>query len=52
MRPSKINTGSATATDIEMLINQEQGTVEQLYSIRLEPEVRIAGDRPGELGHG
>ena len=46
-----INTGSATAADIEMLINQVQGTVEQLYSIRLEPEVRIAGDRPGELGH-
>jgi UDP-N-acetylmuramate dehydrogenase len=46
-----INTGSATAADIETLINQVQGTVEQLYSIRLEPEVRIAGDRPAGLVH-
>jgi UDP-N-acetylmuramate dehydrogenase len=46
-----INTGSATAADIETLINQVQGTVEQLYSIRLEPEVRIAGDRQAELVH-
>ncbi|UCC55338.1 MAG: UDP-N-acetylmuramate dehydrogenase [Gammaproteobacteria bacterium] len=47
-----INTGSATAADIETLINQVQGTVEQLYSIRLEPEVRIVGDQPAGLGHG
>lgn len=47
-----INTGSATATDIETLINQVQGTVEQQFSIRLEPEVRIIGDPPVGAGHG
>jgi UDP-N-acetylmuramate dehydrogenase len=47
-----INTGSATASDIETLINRVQGTVERLYSIRLEPEVRIIGDRPAGVGHG
>lgn len=47
-----INTGSATAADIETLIHQVQGTVEQQYSIRLEPEVRIAGDPAVGSGHG
>jgi UDP-N-acetylmuramate dehydrogenase len=47
-----INTGSASATDIETLINQVQGTVEQQFSIRLEPEVRIIGDQPAGAGHG
>ena len=46
-----INTGSATAADIEMLINQVQGRVEQQFSIRLEPEVRIIGDPPAGSGH-
>jgi len=47
-----INSGSATATDIEMLVNRVQGTVEQQFSIRLEPEVRIIGDPPAGAGHG
>jgi len=47
-----INTGSATAADIETLINQVQGTVEQQYSIRLDPEVRIIGEPPAEWVHG
>jgi UDP-N-acetylmuramate dehydrogenase len=47
-----INTGSATAADIETLINRVQGTVEQQYNIRLEPEVRIAGEQPVGFGHG
>ncbi|MEA2094321.1 MAG: UDP-N-acetylmuramate dehydrogenase [Pseudomonadota bacterium] len=41
-----INTGTATAADIEMLINQVQGKVEQRYDIRLETEVHIAGEKP------
>jgi len=47
-----INTGAATATDIETLINRVQGTVEQEYGVRLEPEVRIVGDMPVELRNG
>jgi UDP-N-acetylmuramate dehydrogenase len=39
-----VNTGTATAADIETLINRVQGTVEQRYHIRLETEVRIVGD--------
>ncbi|MEN8205469.1 MAG: UDP-N-acetylmuramate dehydrogenase [Pseudomonadota bacterium] len=39
-----VNTGNASATDIETLINQVQGRVEQLYGVRLETEVRIVGD--------
>lgn len=41
-----INTGTATAADLELLINRVQGRVEQAYGIRLEPEVRISGERP------
>jgi UDP-N-acetylmuramate dehydrogenase len=39
-----INTGNASAADIETLINQVQGCVEQLYDVRLETEVRIVGE--------
>jgi UDP-N-acetylmuramate dehydrogenase len=39
-----INTGDATAADIETLLNQVQGRVEQLYGVRLETEVRIVGE--------
>ncbi|MGB5179259.1 MAG: UDP-N-acetylmuramate dehydrogenase [Gammaproteobacteria bacterium] len=39
-----INTGSASAADIETLVNQVQGRVEQLYGVRLETEVRIVGE--------
>ena len=39
-----INTGEASAADIETLVNQVQGRVEQLYGVRLETEVRIVGE--------
>ena len=41
-----INTGTATATDIEALINEVQGRVEQAHGIRLEKEVHIVGEQP------
>jgi len=41
-----INTGTATATDIETLINKVQGRVEQAHDIRLEKEVHIVGEQP------
>ncbi len=45
-----INTGSATAADIETLMRQVQGTVEQQLGVRLEPEVRIVGELPEARG--
>ncbi len=39
-----INTGNASATDIEMLLLQVQRTVEQQQGVRLETEVRIVGE--------
>jgi len=39
-----INTGAATAADIETLLNQVQGCVEQAHGVRLEAEVRIVGE--------
>jgi UDP-N-acetylmuramate dehydrogenase len=39
-----INTGDATAADIETLLNQVQGSVEQQFGVRLDPEVRIVGE--------
>ena len=39
-----INTGDATAADIEKLLNQVQGSVEQQQGVRLEAEVRIVGE--------
>lgn len=38
-----INTGTATASDIETLINRVRDRVAQARGIRLEPEVRIVG---------
>ena len=38
-----VNTGGATADDIEQLINMVQSEVEQKTHIRLHPEVRIIG---------
>ena len=43
-----INTGGATAADIETLLNQVQGCVEQAHGVRLETEVRIVGEHPGK----
>ncbi len=40
-----VNLGSATAADIEDLIAEVQATVAARAGIRLEPEVRIVGDR-------
>jgi len=39
-----INTGTATAADIEALIGLVQAEVEKFHGVRLEPEVRIIGD--------
>jgi UDP-N-acetylenolpyruvoylglucosamine reductase len=40
-----VNTGTASAQDIEKLINEVQRTVEQQTGIRLHPEVRIVGEK-------
>ena len=40
-----INTGSATATDIEALIDLAQNEVREKFAIELQREVRIIGDR-------
>lgn len=39
-----VNTGTATAADIEQLIHRVMDTVEQTHGVRLIPEVRIVGD--------
>lgn len=39
-----INTGQACAADIEALITQVATAVEQRYSVRLIPEIRIVGE--------
>jgi UDP-N-acetylmuramate dehydrogenase len=39
-----INTGKATAADIERLIAHVQAEVERKHGVRLEPEVRIIGE--------
>jgi UDP-N-acetylmuramate dehydrogenase len=40
-----INHGAASAADIEALIVHVQSAVERMHGVRLEPEVRIAGER-------
>lgn len=40
-----VNTGGATAADIENLINEVQDAVEQQHGIRLQCEVRIIGEQ-------
>ena len=40
-----VNTGAATAADIETLIERVQQTVWDAASVRLEREVRIIGER-------
>jgi UDP-N-acetylmuramate dehydrogenase len=44
-----INSGSATAADIEALINEVRAAVERTSGIRLELEVRIVGE-PAAIG--
>ncbi|MBS1269120.1 MAG: UDP-N-acetylenolpyruvoylglucosamine reductase [Gammaproteobacteria bacterium] len=41
-----VNHGTASATDIETLIEQVVGKVKQVHGIVLQPEVRIVGERP------
>ncbi|NIP73399.1 MAG: UDP-N-acetylmuramate dehydrogenase [Gammaproteobacteria bacterium] len=40
-----INTGKASAADIEALIDKVRAEVERIHGVRLEPEVRIVGDK-------
>ncbi len=40
-----INHGGASAADIESLIAHVQSTVERAHGVRLEPEVRVVGER-------
>ena len=42
-----INAGNASARDIEALIAHVQETVAQMTGVRLEPEVRIIGEKGG-----
>ena len=39
-----INAGGATAKDVRDLIEYVRDTVEDKYSVRLEPEVRFVGE--------
>lgn len=39
-----LNTGQATAADIEMLIRHVQSTVESVHGVRLVPEVHMLGE--------
>jgi UDP-N-acetylmuramate dehydrogenase len=41
-----INTGKATAADIEALIGHVRDTVERVHGLRLVPEVRVLGEPP------
>lgn len=41
-----VNDGNASSADIEALIEQLAGRVEEVHGIRLKPEVRIIGDKP------
>jgi len=40
-----INHGAASAADIEALIAHVQSAVEKVHGVRLEPEVRVLGER-------
>jgi UDP-N-acetylmuramate dehydrogenase len=43
-----INTGGASAADIEALIRHVQDTVERRHGVRLTPEVHVLGEPPEE----
>lgn len=47
-----VNTGTASASDIERLIDLAQTSVRQKFGIELEREVRIVGDAPGTRTEG
>ncbi|MFL6547973.1 MAG: UDP-N-acetylenolpyruvoylglucosamine reductase, partial [Povalibacter sp.] len=40
-----VNDGHATAADIEQLIAHVRDTVEKVHGVRLNPEVRVVGER-------
>ena len=40
-----VNTGDATASDVENLIKHIQQTVYEKFGVKLEPEVRLVGER-------
>ena len=40
-----INDGTATAADLEQVVEHVRATVERIHGIRLNPEVRIVGER-------
>lgn len=40
-----VNTGGASAEDVMLLIEHIQNTVEKQFGVRLEPEVRLVGER-------
>ena len=40
-----VNEGDATAADIEALIERVQADVEKTFGVRLEPEVRVVGEK-------
>jgi UDP-N-acetylmuramate dehydrogenase len=40
-----INHGAASAADIEALIGEVQARVEKAHGVRLEPEVRVTGEK-------
>jgi UDP-N-acetylmuramate dehydrogenase len=45
-----VNTGNASAADIETLLLQVQAEVERMHGVRLETEVRIVGDAAADTG--
>jgi UDP-N-acetylmuramate dehydrogenase len=47
-----VNTGGASASDVRRLIEHAQVTVEQRFGVRLEPEVKLIGDRGEYLNNG
>ena len=40
-----VNDGTATAADIESLIQHVQATVERTHGVQLKPEVRMVGEK-------
>jgi UDP-N-acetylmuramate dehydrogenase len=47
-----LNTGDATAADVEALIAEVRGAVERASGVRLELEVRVIGEPPGATTKG
>jgi len=45
-----VNTGNASAADIEALLSQVQAEVQRVHGVRLETEVRIVGEAAADAG--